>query len=339
MKHGVVLMNLGTPDAPTPSAIRRYLQQFLSDPRVVELPRWLWFPILFGPLSMFRPAKVAPGYQMMWQEYGDSPLRVISRRQTDALRERLAALGGDAAPAVALAMSYGNPSLPDALAELHAKGVEQVLLIPLYPQYSATTTGAIYDQVAAIVRTSRDIPAIHVVKSYYQYPRFTAALATSVQRYWLEHGKARKLLLSFHGIPQRNVDLGDPYYAHCVETARALAVALALDDTQWAISFQSRLGRARWLQPYTSELLREWGAQGVTDVDVICPAFAADCLETLEEIAVENRAIFEQAGGRNYRYIPCLNDSADQIDLLIDIIVDQMPGLTLDTRQRLLGID
>ncbi len=337
MKHGVILMNLGTPDDPTPAAIRCYLQQFLSDQRVVELPRLLWFPILFGPLSMFRPRKIAPGYQMIWELYGDSPLRVISRRQESALRERLTALLGESAPAVALAMSYGQPTLRGALDELRAQGVGQVLLIPLYPQYSATTTGAVYDQVADIVRSARNVPSIHVVKSYYQYPGFIAALAESVQRFWQEHGKGKKLLLSYHGIPQRFVDLGDPYYEQCVETSRALAAALGLDKAEWAISFQSRLGRAQWLQPYTSQLLSEWGKQGVTDVDVICPAFSADCLETLEEIAVENREIFEQNGGRNYRYIPCLNDSAEQIDLLLEIIADQMPGLSLETRKRLAG--
>lgn len=333
MKHGIILMNLGTPAAPTPSAIRQYLREFLSDPRVVEVPRLLWLPILYGPILTFRPRKVAAGYQMMWQEYGESPLRLISRRQVTAVRDRLQKLLGEAAPAVALAMTYGAPTLASAVEELRAAGCDQLLVLPLYPQYSATTTGPIFDQIAAITRAARDIPSIHIVKQYCDHPLYIAALARAVQLHWQEKGRGDRLLMSFHGIPQRNVDRGDPYWRQCQATGRALADALGLHQSEWSMSFQSRLGRAQWLQPYTSETLRSWGREKVARIDVVCPAFAADCLETLEEIAVENKVIFQEAGGGDYRYIPCLNDAGSHIDLIVALISEQMPGLSIAQRQ------
>lgn len=336
MKTGVVLLNLGTPAAPTVPAIRRYLRDFLSDPRVVEIPRPLWLPILYGPILTFRPRRIAPAYAALWQEYGDSPLRLISQRQVQALRELLQVRLGDAAPRVELAMTYGEPSLASAIAALRDDGAEQLLVLPLYPQYSATTTGAVYDQVTAVVRAARDIPAIHVVRDYHAHPRYLDTLADSVRRFWAEAGQGERLLMSFHGIPQRNVDLGDPYYRQCHATATALALRLGLPAEAWGMSFQSRLGRAQWLQPYTAELLEQWGRQRVGRIDVICPAFAVDCLETLEEMAIENKGVFQSAGGGDYRYIPCLNDEPAHIELFAALIAEQMPGMPLAHREKLL---
>ena len=324
MKTAVILMNLGTPAAPTASALRRYLREFLSDRRVVEIPRLLWYPILYGIILPFRPRRVVPGYEQMWREYGDSPLRVITVRQVEQLQQRLHQ-DNEEAPLVRSAMTYGEPTLRTVVAELRAQHVEHILVLPLYPQFSATSSGAIFDQAAALWQTSRDIPSLNLVKHYHAHPLYIEALAQSVLAHWQQHGRAQKLLMSFHGIPQRNVELGDPYRVHCEATATLLAQRLQLDREQWQLTFQSRLGRAEWLQPYTSATLQQWGAQKVASVDVICPAFASDCLETLEEIAVENRHVFQRAGGGEYRYIPCLNDGAAHIELLRELILANMP--------------
>lgn len=337
MKSGVVLMNLGTPAAPTVPAIRTYLKNFLSDPRVVEIPRPVWLPILYGPILTFRPRKVAAGYRMLWEEYGDSPLRLISKQQTDSLRAWLQQRAGADAPAVALAMTYGEPSLASAVQTLQASGVEQIMVLPLYPQFSSTTAGPIFDQVGEIIAGARDIPSIYVLRSYFDHPLYIEALANAVERFWSEQGRGERLLMSFHGIPQRNVDLGDPYFHQCQTTATMLAERLQLKNGAWCMSFQSRLGRAQWLRPYTSEQLAEWGAERLNRIDVICPAFAADCLETLEEMAVENKAVFQGAGGGDYRYIPCLNDHPDHISLFGTLIADQMPGLAMAVRSKLLS--
>ena len=324
MKSAVVLMNLGTPSAPTVAAIRRYLREFLSDRRVVEIPRIVWYPILYGVILPFRPKRTAAAYQQLWHEYGDSPLRVISAQQLDALRQHLQKGGGDA-PLLRLAMTYGEPSLPSAIDELCAQGAEHILVLPLYPQYSATTTGSIYDRVAALFQTRRDIPSISVLKQYCAHPLYIDALAQSVRAHWQQHGRAQRLLMSFHGIPRRNVERGDPYRAQCETTARLLAHQLELRAEDWLLSFQSRLGRAEWLQPYTSAVLQQWGETELASVDVICPAFATDCLETLEEIAIENRHVFERASGGEFRYIPCLNAGASHISLLARLIADNLP--------------
>jgi protoporphyrin/coproporphyrin ferrochelatase len=326
MQTAVVLMNLGTPAAPTASAIRSYLRDFLTDRRVVELPRLLWYPILFGPLLTFRPRRLAAAYEKLWEHFGESPLRAISQRQVRRLQQRLDSTLANA-PQVRLAMTYGEPALADVVAELRGQGVEHILVLPLYPQFSATTTGAIYDQVAALFTSARDVPSIAVVKHYHRHPLYLDALERSVRAHWAEHGQAERLLLSFHGIPQRNVDRGDPYLQHCEETAQQLAARLELEPARCQIAFQSRLGRAQWLQPYTSVVLAQWGAEHVASVDVLSPAFAADCLETLEEIAVENRDIFQRAGGGEYRYIPCLNDSEPHIDMLAAIVAMHLPAL------------
>jgi len=335
VKTAIVLMNLGTPAAPTAAAIRTYLREFLSDPRVVELPRALWYPILYGPILMLRPRRLAKAYAQIWSEYGDSPLRAISRQQVVALREKLEALAANSpstpVPLVRLAMTYGEPNLRQVVDELREAGVEHTLILPLYPQYSATTTGAIYDQVAKLVGEQRDIFSMSVVKQYWDHPAYIETLAGSIESFWQQHGRSQRLLMSFHGIPQRNVELGDPYGPQCHATAEQLAKRLGLARDQWQISFQSRLGRAQWLQPYTSATLQQLGAQKLESVDVVCPAFAADCLETLEEIAVENRHYFQQAGGGEYRYIPCLNDSAAHIEMLAKIVAQYLPQIDFPT--------
>ncbi|MDB6061095.1 MAG: hemH [Verrucomicrobiaceae bacterium] len=324
MNTAVILMNLGTPAAPTVAAIRRYLREFLSDRRVVEIPRFIWYPILFGAILPFRPQRLVHGYAQMWREFGDSPLRVISRKQVERLQQRLQQ-DGENPPQIRFAMTYGEPKLSTVVQELRAQNIERILVLPLYPQFSATSSGAIFDQVAALYKTSRDIPALNIVKHYHDHPLYIEALAQSVLAHWQQHGRAQKLLMSFHGIPKRNVELGDPYRAHCEITAKFLAQRLQLDASQWQLSFQSRLGRAEWLQPYTSVKLLEWGTQKFSSIDVICPAFATDCLETLEEIAIENRIVFQSAGGGEYRYIPCLNDGDAHIELLRELIISNMP--------------
>lgn len=325
MKSAVVLMNLGTPSAPTIAAIRRYLREFLSDKRVVEIPRLIWYPILYGVILPFRPKRTAKAYQALWHEYGDSPLRVISQQQLGALAKHLQSMRGADAPLVRLAMTYGEPALPRVIDELLAQGAEHILVLPLYPQFSATTTGPIYDCVAKLFQTRRNIPSIAVLKQYFDHPLYIDALAQSVRAHWQQHGRAQRLLMSFHGIPRRNVELGDPYRAQCEATAALLAQQLGLRAEEWSLSFQSRLGRAEWLQPYTSVTMQQWGEAKLASVDVICPAFAADCLETLEEIALENRAIFQRAGGGEFRYIPCLNASTAHIQLLAQLVAEKLP--------------
>ena len=306
----VLLVNLGTPDAPTAPAVRRFLREFLSDPRVIEIPRLLWQIILNLVVLPFRPKRVAHAYASIWQS--DSPMRLILLQQVAALAERLAGQGIQVVPA----MSYGQPSITAALDTLVAQGVEQIIVLPLFPQYSATSSGAVYDAVNRWQLTQRNLPTLTLIKDYYAHPCYIAALAESVRRYQAEHGVADKLLMSFHGIPLPYAERGDPYPERCHQTALLLAQALGLADGQWAISFQSRFGRQEWVKPYTSVLLAEWGSSGVASVQVISPAFSADCLETLEELAIENRDVFVQAGGKGYAYIPALNDDAAHIDLL-----------------------
>lgn len=337
MTRAVVLINLGTPVAPTVPAVRRFLRHFLSDRRVVELPRLIWWPILYGLILPFRPRRAVSAYRQLWRQWGDSPLRLISQRQQRALQHALQTVQPQAGKPVdpirvELAMTYGGPELSDVLAELQRSGIRHVLLLPLYPQYSATTTAAVADRLMEFIRGQRDFPAVSLVKDYYDHPLYIEALAESVQDHWRQHGRGARLLLSFHGIPKRNVDLGDPYQQQCMQTAERLAARLQLTPEQWSVSFQSRLGRAEWLQPYTSDLLQRWGAEGLGSVDIICPAFSADCLETLEEIDIENRQLFERAGGGEYRYIPCLNDDPAHIDLLHSLVMQYMPGDEIDTR-------
>jgi ferrochelatase len=317
-RTGVLLTNLGTPEAPTPRAVRRYLKQFLSDPRVVELPRLLWWPVLNLVILNTRPRRSARAYKKIWTDAG-SPLLVIGERQQAALQAALHARFATPVP-VELAMCYGQPSVAAGLARLHAAGVRQVLVLPLYPQYSATSTAAVFDAVTAELRDWRAVPELRFVNDYHDHPAYIAALADSVREFQSAQGRPQRLLMSFHGIPQEYADKGDPYPGQCGTTASRLAAALGLQRADWQLSFQSRLGPKDWLQPYTDRTLQQLGRDGVEHVQVICPGFSADCLETLEEIAMENRDVFLAAGGKRYEYIPCLNDSPSHIDMLAQLV-------------------
>lgn len=325
MKQAVIVVNLGTPAEPTTKAVRAFLKEFLSDRRVVEVPRLIWNCILHGIILPFRSPKVAEAYKKIWWENG-SPLRVITESQARLLQQTLSSRMGESAPTVCHAMTYSGPSIETVVNRLVAEGVEHILILPLYPQYSATTTGSVYDQVTQIVSKSRNIPEIQVIKQYFDHPLYIKALAESVTAHWQSKGRAQRLLMSFHGIPQRNCDLGDPYYEQCKTTATLLAEQLQLQPEQWQLSFQSRLGRAQWLTPYTIDIVQQWGQQQLESMQVICPAFSADCLETLEEINVENREEFIQHGGGEFSLIPCLNDSAAHIDLLAALTQAYLPG-------------
>lgn len=314
----VLLVNLGTPDAPTASAVRRYLREFLSDKRVIEIPRPVWWLILNCFVLTFRPRRVARLYQTIWQ--GDSPMRQILREQAALLQQSLQVRFANADIRVLPAMSYGQPGLKAALDELQQDGFEKLVVLPLFPQYSATSTAPVYDIVNRWLGEQRNQPAVTLIKDYHRNPVYIAALAASVQAFRREHGAAEKLLMSFHGIPQPYADKGDPYPQQCHETARQLAAALGLPDGAWAISFQSRFGAQAWVKPYTDVLLQEWAAAGISSVQVVCPAFSADCLETLEEIAEQNRETFLHAGGRNYSYIPALNVRPDHIVMMTALV-------------------
>ncbi len=316
-RAGILLANLGTPDAPTPAAVRRYLAEFLWDPRVVELPRPLWWLILHGVILRVRPARSARKYQLIWTPDG-SPLLAISQRQAAAVAATLA----ERYPGpirVAVGMRYGNPSIAAALAELRAAGVQRLLVLPLYPQYSATTVASTFDAVAAELRHWRWLPELRFITHYHDDPGYLDALTASIRAARAEQSGER-LLFSFHGLPRRNLLAGDPYHCQCHKTARLVAERLGLQPDQWAVAFQSRFGRAEWLQPYTSVLLADWAKAGIKSVDVACPGFAADCLETLEEIALENRQTFLDAGGEHYRYLPALNDDPAHIAVLAELI-------------------
>lgn len=318
-KKAVILVNLGTPDAPTPKAVAGFLKQFLSDSRVVEAPKWLWWFLLRLVIIPLRARKVARSYSEIWWEEG-SPLRVITHRQVDALQQHLTAGLGDNALRVAAAMTYGGPSLAETVKELLSEGVEKFLVVPMYPQYSGSTTGAIYDQLADLTKACRNVPDITVVKSFQTLPKYIDSLAEIVRDSWAKNGRHEKLLMSFHGVPQEYVDKGDPYYQHCEETAEALAERLDLGAEQWAMSFQSRFGPKKWLQPYTDDQLRIWVQEGIKSVDVISPAFTADCLETLEELNITYREFFLENGGEHYQYIPCANDAPTFIEGLSGLV-------------------
>jgi ferrochelatase len=320
----VLLTNLGTPDAPTPAALRRYLAEFLWDSRIVEIPRPAWWLLLHGIILRTRPARSAHKYQAIWTPEG-SPLLAISQRQATAIKTALTNRDPSRPIAVALGMRYGNPSIAHALAALRAAGAERLVVLPLYPQYSATTVASTFDALSAELRTWRWLPELRFITHYHDDPGYLAALVGSIQTARASHPSER-LLFSFHGLPERNLLAGDPYYCQCHKTARLVAEQLQLQPDQWAVAFQSRFGAAKWLQPYTSVLLSEWAKAGIHSVDVVCPGFAADCLETLEEIAIENRRIFLEAGGQDYRYIPALNDAPAHIEALVDLIARHGAG-------------
>jgi ferrochelatase len=326
-RTAILLVNLGTPAAPAPGAVRVYLREFLSDPRVVEIPRLLWWPILHGVILRLRPRKSAAKYASIWTENG-SPLLVHSKQQAVLLRGYLGDRGIDAD--VVLAMRYGDPSIGSALQSLAESRTERVLIVPMYPQYSATTTASVLDAVFDVLGRTRNVPEVRWVKHFHDHPGYIAALRQSVLDHWQRHGRAQdsggKLVMSFHGVPKRTLLLGDPYHCECQKTGRLLAEALGLAPDQYVVTFQSRFGRAEWLQPYTAPTLEALARAGVTHVDVICPGFPADCLETLEEIAMEGRDSFVAAGGKEYRYIPCLNGTPAFISALVDLCAGHMQG-------------
>ena len=311
---GVLLVNLGTPDVPTVPALRRYLREFLADPDVVTLPRLLWLPLLYGLVLPFRPARSAEAYARIWTPQG-SPLLLNSR----ALAEKLAVkLGMDFK--LALGMRYGSPSIPQALAELKAAGVSRLTLLPLYPQYAAATSGSTQGAVEKALRRMGWSPTLRIVQDYHDHPAYIAALAESVRAHWAAQGRGQKILVSFHGIPRQVSEAGDPYAGQCATTARLLAEELGLAQGEWQLTFQSRFGRAEWLKPYTDEVLRQCAAEGQRVVDVICPGFAADCLETLEEIALRYAEGFRAAGGERLNYIPALNAGDSHVALLAGLL-------------------
>jgi ferrochelatase len=326
-RTAVLLVNLGTPTAPEPGPVRRYLKEFLSDPRVVEIPRLLWWPILNGVILVVRPRKSAAKYAAIWSEQG-SPLLVHSQQQTVLLRGYLGDQGLEAD--VELAMRYGEPSIESSLRRLAERGVDRLLILPMYPQYSATTTASVLDEVFSCLGRVRNIPEVRWIKHFHDHPGFIAALRQSVLDHWKRNGRAQdrggKLVMSFHGVPKRTLLLGDPYHCECQKTGRLLAESLGLGPDQYVVTFQSRFGRAEWLQPYTAPTLEALARGGAKVVDVICPGFPADCLETLEEIAMEGRDTFLASGGEEYRYIACLNESPAFIAALTDLCMQHMQG-------------
>ncbi|WP_240206942.1 ferrochelatase [Vibrio sp. CyArs1] len=312
LKTGVLLVNLGTPDEPTAKGVKAFLQEFLHDHRVVDMNRWLWCPILHGVILPIRSPKVAKLYQSVWMEQG-SPLMVYSRQQADKLAQALNM-------PVELGMSYGNPSLKDGLSRLLDQGVDKVVVLPLYPQYSGTTTAAAFDGIAKACKSISTLPSISLVRDYHDNARYIKALANSVRAHWEQHGRADYLLCSYHGIPKRYADNGDVYPLHCEATTKLLGEELGLDSSQIGMSYQSIFGREEWLQPYTEQTLKQMPDKGIKSLDIITPAFSVDCLETLEEIAVEAKETFIEAGGESYRYICCLNDSQEHIDMMVELV-------------------
>jgi ferrochelatase len=338
---GILLVNLGTPDAPTPAAVRRFLAQFLWDPRVVESPRWLWWLALHGVILRIRPARSTHAYRQIWTPEG-SPLLVHSTTLTRVVREALAASLPDAR--VELGMTYGSPSIAGALERLRDSGARRLLVLPLYPQYSGTTTGSVFDRVTSELQRWRWVPETRFVNGYADDDAFIDAVSASVAEHWRSKERSH-LLFSFHGIPQRYVLGGDPYHCQCLKSARLIAEKMQLGNEDWSVSFQSQVGREEWLRPYTDETLVRYAQQGPRRVTVVCPGFAADCLETLEEIAIRNRELFMSKGGEAYEYVPALNASVAHVKLLVQLIarhtagwpVAQTQSEAAATRERALG--
>ena len=319
----VLYCNLGTPDEPTAPALRRYLAEFLSDHRVVEIPRLLWLAILHGIILRIRPKKSAAKYASIWMPEG-SPLKVWTQRQAALLGTELQAQGHHVQ--VRYAMRYGNPSIASQLELLKELGVTRVLIMPAYPQYSATTTASVFDAVYTWAAKVRRLPEFRFVNHYHDDPGYINALASSIQTYWAANGQADKLVMSFHGVPERTLQLGDPYHCECYKTARLLAEKLGLSKDRYQLTFQSRFGKAKWLEPYTEPTLIKLAQEGIKSVDVVCPGFTGDCLETLEEISMEAREAFLHAGGEKFSYIPCLNDSPAWISALANISAQHLSG-------------
>ncbi|KZZ30700.1 ferrochelatase [Oleiphilus sp. HI0085] len=323
-KIGVLITNLGTPDGPTPQALRVYLRQFLSDPRVVEIPRLIWLIILHGIILRIRPKKSAKAYASVWTEHG-SPLLSHTQEQAKALSKRLETKWGDKL-VTKFAMRYGNPSIDKVMNSMLEEGARRLVILPLYPQYSGATAGSTFDAISTELTARRWVPELRFINSYHDHPLYIKAMADKIKQFCSENGQADKLMLSFHGVPKRYLELGDPYYCHCQVTSRLLTEALDIDADKVITSFQSRFGKAEWLKPYTDHTLKSLPDKGVSSVQVFCPGFSSDCLETLEEIAVENRDYFLEAGGQSYQYIPALNSDRSHIDLLESIIDSNLQG-------------
>lgn len=324
-KTAVLLINLGTPEAPTAAAVKPYLREFLSDPRVVEIPKALWWLILNGIILNTRPKKSAAKYASVWMPEG-SPLKVHTERQATLLQGYLGEKTKGTSVVVDYAMRYGNPSIPEVLARLKAQNCQRIVLLPLYPQYAASATATALDAVFAELQKMRNMPAVRSIKHFHDDPAYIKASAQNIRDYWTLHGRPDKLLMSFHGVPRYTLNKGDPYHCECLKSGRLIAEELGLGKEQYTISFQSRFGRAEWIKPYTTATLKELGMQRTRRVDVVCPGFVADCLETLEEIAQEGREDFQHAGGGEYHYIPCLNERPDWIHALTDLVLENLHG-------------
>jgi ferrochelatase len=329
---GVLITNLGTPEAPRAGALRRYLKQFLSDPRVIEVPRLLWWFILNGVILNIRPKRSAVAYSKVWTSEG-SPLLIHTRDQAKALQKSLGEKFGDQL-IVDFAMRYGEPAIDTVIQSLLDRGVTKLLVLPLYPQYGAPTTASTFDALAADFTRRRWLPDLRFVTHYHDYPPYIRALSNKIQAHWAEHGRAGKIIFSYHGVPQRYLDQGDPYHCECYKTSRLVAEMLELGEAEYTTAFQSRFGREPWLKPYTDEVLKALPDQGVKSVQILCPGFSADCLETLEEVDEENRDYFMQAGGERYDYIPCLNSDDEHIEALTQLVTDHTSGWTINSNDR-----
>ncbi|KPQ30126.1 MAG: ferrochelatase [Marinobacter excellens HL-55] len=321
---GILVTNLGTPDAPTTSALRRYLAEFLWDPRVVEVPRPIWWLILHGVILRIRPKKSAEAYASVWQPEG-SPLLIHTAKQAEGIREALKAKYGSNV-VVGFAMRYGNPSISRVLDEMQDQGVRKLLVLPLYPQYSASTSASTFDAIANDFAKRRWLPDFRFISHYHDYPAYIEAMAHHIEAHWANHGRHQKLMLSYHGVPLKYLKKGDPYHCECHKTSRLLAERLGLGPDEYMTTFQSRFGREEWLQPYTDETLKSLPEKGVKSVDVFCPGFSSDCLETIEEINEENREYFMESGGEAFGYIPCLNATPGHIDALVQLVEENLKG-------------
>ncbi|NND92485.1 MAG: ferrochelatase [Granulosicoccus sp.] len=324
-RMGVLVANLGTPSAPETGAVRRYLAEFLSDPRIIELPRWLWRLILHGIVLRVRPSRSAKAYREVWSAESGSPLLSISRQQAEALGTELASRFGDHVT-VALGMRYGEPSIDSAIRALEEANVRRMIVLPMYPQYSGTTTASVFDAVTSRLQRTRWIPETRFINQYCDHAAYIRALADSVRESWEVNGRGELLVTSYHGIPRRYLLSGDPYHCLCHKTSRLLAEELGISSDRIRVVFQSRVGREEWLRPYCDDTMKSLPAEGITSIDVLCPAFSADCLETIEEISGENREYFEENGGQRFQYIPCLNDRHDHINFLADLIQRHAQG-------------
>ena len=322
-KTGILLTNLGTPDAPTSKAVKPYLKEFLSDPRVIELPKFFWQIILRGIILQIRPRRSAKTYKSVWTKEG-SPLLQISEKQINFLKKKLNTTYPNTI--FVLAMRYGNPSIENVLKELRRKQVRRLLVFPLYPQYCAATTASTFDAVTNVLQKTRWIPELRFINQYFEEEAYIKALAHSIQQFWNKNGKPQKIVFSYHGIPKKYHTQGDPYHCFCLKTTRLVKEYMQLSDEEVLTTFQSRFGRQEWLQPYTSQTLKELPSQGIKKINIISPGFSADCLETLEELEVENREYFEKAGGEDYHYIPCLNDNSMHIDMMEHLINKHTQG-------------